>query len=327
MFEPAEDEETAPNHFDRRGFFRGAAALTVGGFGAAAEVATPEAQTNRAAPELADAAEQLEKQTDNALRWIGRDPADWVRPRAGVDHNVVIVGGGQSGLSIAYLLRRKGVGRVTVIDRAAPGETGIWRTIARMQQLRTPKTLAGPELGNAALSFRAWYETQHGTAAFDALDRIARTDWADYLDWFQRVTGTMVRYRTRLLEIEPQGDLLRLHLESDGVPRTETARKVVLANGYAGIEPPPYVRLREAARSFPSDEALAAFAEKGVRYVVLHRAGYGPNKSARIERDLPRFGARLLEVARFDDGDVVYELQPGLTGSGAAATVSGKESP
>src|SRR6188508_1198293 len=48
MFEPAEDEETAPNHFDRRGFFRGAAALTVGGFGAAAEVATPEAQTNRA---------------------------------------------------------------------------------------------------------------------------------------------------------------------------------------------------------------------------------------------------------------------------------------
>ena len=100
-----------------------------------------------------------------------------------------------------------------------------------------------------------------------------------------------------------------------------------LANGYAGIEPPPYVRLREAARSFPSDEALAAFAEKGVRYVVLHRAGYGPNKSARIERDLPRFGARLLEVARFDDGDVVYELQPGLTGSGAAATVSGKESP
>jgi hypothetical protein len=100
-----------------------------------------------------------------------------------------------------------------------------------------------------------------------------------------------------------------------------------LANGYAGIEPPSYVRLREAARSFPSEEALAAFAEKGVRYVVVHREGYGPNKWARIERELPRFGARLVEVARFDDGDVVYELRPGLTGSGPAATVSGKESP
>jgi hypothetical protein len=83
-----------------------------------------------------------------------------------------------------------------------------------------------------------------------------------------------------------------------------------LANGYAGIEPPGYVRLRDAARSFPSDEALAAFAEKGVRYVVVHRAGYGPNKWSRIERDLPRFDARLVEVVRFDDGDTVYELRP-----------------
>jgi cation diffusion facilitator CzcD-associated flavoprotein CzcO len=250
MFEPTEEQEAAPGQIDRRGFFRGAAALTVVGFGAAAEVITPSAQTTRAAPELADAAERLDEQTENALRWIGRDPADWVRPRAGVDHNVVIVGGGQSGVSIAYGLRRKGVGRVAVIDRAAPGEAGIWRTIARMQQLRTPKTLAGPELGNAALSFRAWYETLHGTSAFDALDRIARTDWADYLDWFQRVTGTMVRYRTRLLEIEPQGDLLRLHLESDGVSRVETARKVVLANGYAGAGGP---NVPELIRALPAN--------------------------------------------------------------------------
>jgi cation diffusion facilitator CzcD-associated flavoprotein CzcO len=37
-----------------------------------------------------------------------------------------------------------------------------------------------------------------------------------------------------LLEIEPQGDLLRLHLAVDGERRVETARKLVLANGYAG---------------------------------------------------------------------------------------------
>src|SRR5688572_24916694 len=197
MSESTRPQNAPPNQLDRRGFFRGAAALTVAGFGGATDVARSEAQT-AAAPEIGDAAERLEEQTQSALRWIGRDPADWVRPRAGVDHNVVIVGGGQSGLSIAYGLKRKGVGRVAVIDRAAPGETGIWRTIARMPQLRTPKTLAGPELGNAALSFRAWYETLHGTAAFDALDRIPTTAWADYLDWFQQATGTMVRYRTRL---------------------------------------------------------------------------------------------------------------------------------
>jgi cation diffusion facilitator CzcD-associated flavoprotein CzcO len=249
MSESKRSEDAPPNQLDRRGFFRGAAALTVGSLGAATGVEQPEAQTG-AAPEIADAAERLDEQTQSALRWIGRDPADWVRPRAGIDHNVVIVGGGQSGLSIAYGLKRKGVGRVSVIDRAASGETGIWRTIARMPQLRTPKTLAGPELGNPALSFRAWYETLHGTASFDALDRIPRTDWADYLDWFQRATGTMVRYRTRLIEIEPQGDLLRLHLESDGARRVETARKVVLANGYAGAGGP---NVPEFVRALPAE--------------------------------------------------------------------------
>jgi hypothetical protein len=98
-----------------------------------------------------------------------------------------------------------------------------------------------------------------------------------------------------------------------------------LVNGYAGIEPAPYVAVRTRARTFPSAEALDAFAAAGVRYVVLHRAGYGPNKWARIERDLPAFADRLAEVERFDDGDVVYELR--LTGSAPPATVSGKESP
>jgi hypothetical protein len=82
-----------------------------------------------------------------------------------------------------------------------------------------------------------------------------------------------------------------------------------LVNGYAGIEPTPYVALRNALRQFPSAAALAALRGHGVRYVVLHRGGYGPNKWARIERDLPLFAASLREVARFD-GDAVYALEP-----------------
>jgi FAD-dependent urate hydroxylase len=231
----------APGRLDRRSFFRGAAILTVGGLSApaaVAQVAGPRGEP--AAPaQRADASDQLDAQTSRSLRWAGRDPADWVRPRAGVDHNVVIVGGGQSGVAIAYGLRRKGVGRVDVIDQAEPGGAGIWRNIARMHQLRTPKTLMpGPEGGNLALSFRAWYETLHGPEAFDALDRIPRLAWADYLAWFQQATDTKVRYRTRLLEIEPQGDVLRLHLEADGERRVETTRKLVLANGYAGAGGP-----------------------------------------------------------------------------------------
>ncbi|HEX7089557.1 MAG TPA: FAD-dependent oxidoreductase, partial [Longimicrobiales bacterium] len=241
---PTEADAVAPRpeplRIDRRRFFRAAAAL--GGLSATSALAQPRAAdgSSSAAPSRS-AAERLETQTRDALRWQGPDPANWVRPRRGVeaDHNVVIVGGGQSGLSIAYGLRRKGIGRVAVIDQAPPGGAGIWRTIARMHQLRTPKTLMpGPEAGNVALSFRAWYETLNGSAAFDALDRIPRLTWADYLDWFQRATDTNVRYRTRLLEIEPQGGVLRLHLESDGARRIETTRKLVLANGYAGAGGP-----------------------------------------------------------------------------------------
>ena len=82
-----------------------------------------------------------------------------------------------------------------------------------------------------------------------------------------------------------------------------------LLNGYAGIEPPSYVTVRDRARRFPSAESLDAFAQAGARYVIVHRAGFGPNKWARIERDLPAFADRLVEAARFDDGDVVYELR------------------
>jgi cation diffusion facilitator CzcD-associated flavoprotein CzcO len=243
------ESRDAPGRMDRRGFFRRATALTVGGLSATAGLA----QTNGAGEtgaESVDATSLLDAQTQRAQRWAGPVPGDWVRARQGVDHNVVIVGGGQSGIAIAYGLKRKGVGHVEVIDRAEQGQAGIWRTIARMHQLRTPKMLAGPEQDNPILGFRAWYETLNGPNAFDALDRIPRLSWAEYLDWFQQVTGVNVRYRTRLIEIEPQGDLLRLHLESEGVRRVETTRKLVLANGYAGAGGP---NVPDFLRALPSD--------------------------------------------------------------------------
>src|SRR5882672_10742233 len=248
---PPADRGTA-GHIDRRSLLRGAAALTVGGLTATttlSQTAAPRGEP-AVAPQSADANRELAAQTGRTLRWAGRDAADWVKPRSGVDHNVVIVGGGQSGVAIAYGLKRKGVGKVDVIDQSEPGQAGIWRNIARMHQLRTPKTLLpGPEAGNVALSFRAWYETLNTPQAFDALDRIPRLAWADYLAWFQQTTDTKVRYGTKLLEIEPQGDVLRLHLESDGARRVETTRKLVLANGYAGAGGP---EIPDFLRSLPT---------------------------------------------------------------------------
>jgi cation diffusion facilitator CzcD-associated flavoprotein CzcO len=170
-----------------------------------------------------------------ALRLIGPDPANWVPDRSGIDHNVAIVGGGQTGCALAFALRRAGIGKVTVLEAAQDERgAGIWLNAARMNLLRTPKTLPGPELGIPAFSFQAWYEARHGQESYAAIDRIRRTDWAEYLSWYKRFLGITPRYRTRLMRIEPAGDHFRLHLDTPDGIATETARKVILATGFAG---------------------------------------------------------------------------------------------
>jgi cation diffusion facilitator CzcD-associated flavoprotein CzcO len=168
----------------------------------------------------------------SALRLLGPDPANWVPDRPGIDHNVVIVGGGQTGCALAFALRRAGIGKVSVLEAAADEQgAGIWLNAARMNLLRTPKGLPGPELGIAALSFQAWYEARHGEAPYAAIDRIKRTDWADYLSWYKGFLGIAPRYGTRLVRVESAGDCFRLYLEGRG---TETTRKIILATGFLG---------------------------------------------------------------------------------------------
>ncbi len=170
-----------------------------------------------------------------ALRMIGPDPANWVPDRPGIDHNVAIVGGGQTGRALTFALRRAGVGKITILEAAANEDrTGIWLNAARMNMLRTPKSLPGPELGIPALSFQSWYEARHGQAAYDAIERIQRTDWAAYLSWYKDFLGIAPRYNTRVARIEPAGDHLRLHLETAGGAATETARKIIIATGFRG---------------------------------------------------------------------------------------------
>ena len=72
--------------------------------------------------------------------------------------------------------------------------------------------------------------------------------------------------------------------------------------------------LRDACRRLPAAEPWTRCAQRGVRYVIVHRAGFGPNQWARLEERMPVFlGRELLEVARFG-GDTVYELRREASG-------------
>ena len=95
------------------------------------------------------------------LRLIGPDPDNWVVAREGIDHNVLIVGGGQTGAAFAFALRRAGIGQVSVIDAAADeARAGVMDALRAHERLRTPKILPGPEGGLPGLSFQAWHEAR-----------------------------------------------------------------------------------------------------------------------------------------------------------------------
>jgi cation diffusion facilitator CzcD-associated flavoprotein CzcO len=175
-----------------------------------------------------------------ALRLIGPDPQNWVPECPGpegrpIDHNVLVVGAGQSGCAFSFALRRAGIGRVSVIDMAdSERAAGVWLNAARMNVLRTPKSLPGPELGIPAFGFQSWFEARHGAAAYAAFERIPRAAWAEYLCWYRHFLDLPVRYQTRLVRIEPADGHFRLHLEGEAGRAVETARKIILANGVAG---------------------------------------------------------------------------------------------
>lgn len=226
----------------------------------------------------ARADDRLEQTLANALRWQGEDPENWVPAREGADHDVVVIGGGQTGVAIAYGLRRRGIHRTLVIDKAPEGEAGVWTTSARMVLLRTQKTIAGPEYGNVLLGFRAWYETQHGSEAFDALTRIPRLVWAAYLDWFRKAVRVPVRHDTELADIEPLTDgLLRLHLRRKGEVSALTTRKLVLATGFAGageIHVPGFIRTLPGRLWAHTTETIDFDALKGKAVGII---GAGPS--------------------------------------------------
>ena len=215
-----------------------------------------------------------------ALRLIGPDPQNWVPDRPGIDHNVVLVGGGQTGSALAFALRRAGIGKVSVIDAAEDeARAGVWLTAARMNLLRTPKNLPGPELGIPALSFQAWYESRYGEAAYTAIDRIPRLVWAEYLSWYRRFLKIQVRHCTSLLRIEPAQGFFRLHLEIEGRPAVETTRKIVLATGFTGnggsYTPPVLAALPKDVVSHTQDSIdFAALRGKTVAVVGAAAAAF-----------------------------------------------------
>lgn len=150
-------------------------------------------------------------------------------------HDVVIVGAGQGGLSAGLALWRERVRNVVIIDKAPAGREGPWINFARMRTLRTPKYLTGPDLGIADLTFRSWYNARFDDPEWDAMQRIPRTMWMDYLNWFRQAIDVPIWNDTVVETIEDDGsDILRVVCRRANGAVVLLTRKVVMANGLEG---------------------------------------------------------------------------------------------
>lgn len=170
------------------------------------------------------------------LARIAHPARPWVPPRNGPDGapalDVLVVGAGQSGLATGFGLMRAQVRNVLLVDQAERGLEGPWMTYARMPTLRSPKDYTGPDLDIPSLTYQSWHEARHGEAHWQALDRIARQDWAAYLLWLRDTVEVPVLNSTAVTDIAPAGDLLAVTLRAaDGTEARRYARRVVLATG------------------------------------------------------------------------------------------------
>jgi cation diffusion facilitator CzcD-associated flavoprotein CzcO len=215
----------------------------------------------------------LESRIASDLARIAHPRAPWLEPVVGPDgkpaFDVIVVGGGQSGLATAFGLKRSRVDNILVLDKAAAGREGPWRTYARMHTLRSPKDFTGPDLDVPSLTYQSWHEAKFGSESWDELALIPRGHWADYLDWFRHVVGIPMRNEAEVIDIAPVAGLLAVTLRGGEVL---FARKLVLATGQESLGdwtlPPMLAALPERRRAHCAQEIdFSALAGKRVAIV------------------------------------------------------------
>lgn len=183
--------------------------------------------------------EQYNQKVYQDLSYIGYGSGpEWISTSTFEDehvYDVIIIGGGQSGLATAFALKRERISNLLILDENPAGFEGPWITYARMVTLRTPKELPSIDLGVPSLTFRAYWTATRGEEAWEKIDKIPRQDWMDYLKWYREVLELPVQNDTKALLITPiQEHLFKVSTIHNGEEKDLYAKKVVLATGIQG---------------------------------------------------------------------------------------------
>ncbi len=137
----------------------------------------------------------------------------------GADHDVVVIGGGQAGLAVAYYIRRAGLDFVVLDAEERPG--GAWRHTWDSLRLFSPAGYS---------SLPGWPMPPSQAKGFPTRDEVV-----DYLSRYELRYGFAIARPCEIEAVERDGERLRLRLKDQ---RSLTARAVVSATGTWGA---PYV--------------------------------------------------------------------------------------
>lgn len=215
---------------------------------------------------------------------------DWVPRPDGDVLDVLVVGGGQAGLAVAFALGRERIDHVRVVDDGPEEQAGAWNRYARMHTLRSPKHMVGIEMDVPSLHLQRWFEAVYGDQAWEQTTLVGRQDWNSYLIWYRKVTGVQVRHLTRVVAVHrperPDGPFA-----IDTVPATDPtacvqqlrARRVVFAlglDGGGGPSVPAILRDLPKERWAHTEDAIDFDSLRGRRVAVLGGGASGFDNAA-----------------------------------------------
>lgn len=172
------------------------------------------------------------------LHGLRHPDTDWMPTRLGPDGapmlDVMVVGAGQGGLSIAAHLLRERVTNILVVDKEPAGAEGIWNSHGRMPVIRSPKHYPGPDMGVPNLTYEAWHRTAYGDLSWEGVNFVPIPLWVEYLDWARETLALPVRNQTEVTAIIPAPDGLQVTLKGPAGEETLYTRRLVLATGHDG---------------------------------------------------------------------------------------------
>lgn len=248
------------------------------------------------------AEEFLQKEVDEALKCIQHPNRDWVYPHFTQSGDrildVAIIGGGQTGLTIAFALQRLSINNIQVFDQNPEDNAGSWIRIGRMETLRTPKTTTGPDLDIPHLTIRNWYSQKFGPQAWAELEFIPRLVWHDYLNWFRKVLSLPVKFNCVAGPLcwDKENQAYHFIITENGRQQEIFARKVILATGLEGSG--EWMIPRFIAKNLPKSrysQAAWPIDEESVRGKSIAILGAGPNAFDWV-LEANRMGAKSIDL-------------------------------